>query len=280
MAHSDRKRAKRGWGLPKEPSMLCGTVHQHLNGYVLAAGAAGVAILACSVPAEGSPICHQIGFTLLGTDTYSLNPAGGLVAPFNIAQTFSSPSTHSSFAFGRLFLTPNFPRAEMAIAENDLPADLPAGASIGPGGAFGKGQSYGMLFSTNRFYHRGNLKPGRINYFGYRFLISGKIHYGWVRMTESGNYMGSQTQILASGYESTPDTAIAAGSCTSVSPSTSAVPAPHNGTSVSSSDQAGSSASAASPTSDTSQPASLGMLALGVQGLPLWRRYRVVNAAG
>jgi hypothetical protein len=273
MAYADRKSEEQTVARFDLASTCCGWIHQRLNGYILAASAAGVAMLACSLPAEGSPVCRQIDFTILGTGTFAFNPAGSPVAPFNVAQTFSSPSSHPTFEGGRLFLTPNVPQAETVTAANDLPADLPGGASIGPGGNFGGGKSYGLLFSSTRLRHRGNLTPG-INYLGYRFLISGKIHYGWVRITESGFQFGDggRGQIIASGYESTPDTPIAAGSCTSVSPSTSAVPAPHNGTSVSSSDQAGSSASAASPTSDTSRPASLGMLALGVQGLPLWRR--------
>jgi len=39
-----------------------------------------------------------------------------------------------------------------------------------------------------------------------------------------------------------------------------------------SSNQAGGSASAVRSSSDTPRPTSLGMLALGIQGLPLWRR--------
>jgi hypothetical protein len=263
MAYADRNSAELTSARFDESSARCGWIHQRLNGYMLAASAAGVAMLACSLPAEGSPVCRQIGFTILGTGTFAFNPAGGPVAPFNVAQTFSSPSTHPTFAGGRLFLTPNFPRAETVTAENDLPADLPEGASIGPRGNFGGGKSYGLLFSSTRSRHRGNLTPGT-NYLGYRFLISGKIHYGWVRITESGFQFGDggQAQVIASGYEATPDTAILAGSCTVTSPPTGA----------SSSDQAGVSASAASPTSDTPRPASLGTLAFGVQGLPLWRR--------
>jgi hypothetical protein len=266
MAHADRKSTNLTFS---EPSTLCGAIHQRLNGYMLCASTAGVAILACSLPAEGSPVCLQVGFTLQGTDTYALNPVLSPVAPFNIAQTFSSPSSHPTFAGGRLFLTPNFPDAETVTAENDLPADLPAGASIGPGGNFGEGKSYGLLFSTNRSRHQGNLEPGKTNYFGYRFLISGRIHYGWVRIKESGTHTDFQTQVLASGYESAPDTAIAAGVCTSALPLTGAASTRQNGA-PNSGNQAGGSA--ANSSSDTPRPTSLGMLALGIQGLPLWRR--------
>jgi hypothetical protein len=272
MAHADWKSTNLTSVRFNEPSTLCGAIHQRLNGYMLCASTAGVAILACSLPAEGSPVCLQVGFTLQGTDTYALNPVLSPVAPFNIAQTFSSPSSHPTFAGGRLFLTPNFPDAETVTAENDLPADLPAGASIGPGGNFGEGKSYGLLFSTNRSRHQGNLEPGKTNYFGYRFLISGKTHYGWVRMTATITVPHFiEAQVVALGYESTPDTAIAAGVCTSALALTGAASNLQNDA-ANSSNQAGGSASAVRSSSDTPRPTSLGMLALGVQGLPLWRR--------
>lgn len=218
-----------------------GSVCERLNSYVLAAGAAGVAVLACSLPAEGAPVCRKISLQLLGTDTYSLNPAKNLITPFNIAVTFSSPSSLSFLAGDRVFLTPNLPSADVVLANDGLPADLPSGASIGPGGNFGKGRSYGLLFSTGSNGRRGNLNFGATNYFGYRFRISGQLHYGWVRMTATGGRQELTTQIIASGYEASPDTPIPAGACDTTA-------------------------------SEKLGAASLGALALGADGIPVWRR--------
>ena len=246
MARAERKNAIFAAGELKQRSPFGEAVYQGLNGYLLAASAAGVAVLACAMPAEGAPVCRSIDFMLLGTNTYALNPAAGPVTPFNVAQTFSSPSSHPTFDGGRLFLTPNLPRAETVIAENNLPADLPAGASIGPGNNFGEGKSYGLLFSTTRSRHRGNLKLGEVNYFGYKFLISGKFHYGWVRMKAATSFRQfAQTQILASGYESLPDTRILAGSCTGAEPARGAGAPPQKG--ADSSGQPTLAVSAASP---------------------------------
>jgi hypothetical protein len=260
-----RPEANSGKGFSAQAS---NSLNQRLNTYALAAGAAGVALLACSVPSEATPVCKNISFmfSVGETNTFAFNPAHQRVAPFNIVQTYAAISSHTSTRFNRGLFTPNFPGADVVQASNSLPADLASGAIIGPGGRFGKGQSYGVLFTyafrggTN---HLGNLKFAQTNYFGYKFLISGKNHYGWVRIdakTVSEGYV--QSEVVSSGYESAADTPIFAGSCAAVSPSTGGSP----------SDHAGDTASAASATSDTTRPASLGMLALGTQGLPLWRR--------
>jgi hypothetical protein len=254
---------------------LSESLNQRLNGYALAAGAAGVALMACSVPSEAAPVCKNISFMFSGTNTYALNPVHQRVAPFNIVQTYAEVSSLTSTRFNRGFFTPNFPGADVMLAANGLPADLASGANIGPGGRFGEGQSYGLLFTYGpragtQYNHLGNLKFGKTNYFGYKFLISGKTHYGWVRITAQTVYYGYvESEIISSGYESAPDTAIAAGSCASVSPSTGAVPVPQNGTGSRS--NADVSASAATPKAGTPRPTSLGMLALGAQGIPLWR---------
>jgi hypothetical protein len=254
------------------------SLNQRLNTYALAAGAAGVALLACSVPSEATPVCKNISFmfSIGETNTYALNPADLRIAPFNIVQTYAALSSHTSTRFNRGLFTPNLPGADVVQASNSLPADLASGAIIGPGGRFGKGQSYGVLFTygfRGGSNHLGNLKFDQTNYFGYKFLISGKNHYGWVRIDAGTvNYGYVQSEVVSSGYETTPDTAILAGSCSAASPSASAVPAPQNGAGSSSSHQAAGRASAASPMSDTPRPASLGMLALGARGMQLWRR--------
>jgi len=225
-------------------SMLSSTLEHGVNAYALSAAAAGVTVLACSIPAAAAPVCKVSTATLSGgAATFALNPAQQPVIPFNVAQTFSSPSTHATFAFSQAFFTPNTPGAQVVVASNALPANLAAGASIGPAQKFGKGQLYGLLFTYRPWYrnatsHKGNFKFGQINFFGFEFSINRQTHYGWVRLQVT---KGLVTHILGWGYETAADTPILAGAC------------------------GASSAGSASP-------ASLGALALGSEGLPLRRR--------
>jgi hypothetical protein len=219
-------------------------LERHLSTYAVAAGAAGVALLACAVPADAAPVCHVSTATLSGgATTFALNPALQIPAPFNLAQTFSEVSTMSRLAESRAFFTPNTPGAKIVIAGNGLPADLAPGSSIGPAANFSKAQSYGLLFTYLFFYrnvnsHLGNLKLGPINYLGFQFSIDRQIHYGWVRLQAT---KGWTTHILGWGYETAPNLGILAGAC--------------------------NSESASNPL-----PATLGALALGSQGLPLLRK--------
>ena len=265
-----------------KPSELSRPLHRHLNSYALAASAAGVTLLACSVPAGAVPVCKNLAVTLPGTDTYSFNPANQRFAPFNIAHTFNNISSLTSNFWNRGFLTPNSARAAELLGANGFPAALASGVSIGPGGNFGKGQSYGMLFSFGplnggtRKHHQGNFQFGQINYFGLRFSISGKAHYGWVRMrvTFGQGFDGTATiiHIRGYGYETSPNTAIRAGQCSSaVTLSALPISSKPKITSVESR-QNSPIASAARPISRNSSFASLGLLALGACGLHFWRR--------
>ena len=272
--------ARQSFARAMKPSRLPEPLHRQLNSYALAASAAGVTLLACSVPAGAVPVCKTLAITLAGNDTYSFNPARQRFAPFNIAQTFENVDSLTTNYWNRGFLTPNSAKAADLLGANGFPAALASGASIGPGGHFGKGKSYGMLFSFGPLNsgtikrHQGNFQFGQVNYFGFKFSISGEDHYGWVRLkvTFGSGFDGIATfiHIRGYGYETTPNTAIRAGECSS-QPSLSAI---SNQPKIPSGEthQISSTTSAARPVSPSSPFASLGLLALGACGLRFWRR--------
>jgi hypothetical protein len=252
MTKPEAEMAKTSMRSPRPVSKLPDSLHHRLGGYALAAGAAGVGVLACSVPADAAPVCGNLSVKLLYVDTYAFNPAAQTVPPFNIAQTFENISSLSNTFWNRGFFTPNSAGANVVLGPNRLPANLASGASIGPNGQFGKGQSYGLLFTYGpnnggkQNHHRGNFNFNTLDFVGFKFSLAGKTHYGWVRMQVTlgiggGNTLATFTHLQGYGYESTPDTAILAGSCTA-------------------------------STAQNGSPASLGALALGSEGLPLWRR--------
>ncbi|HVI10307.1 MAG TPA: hypothetical protein VND65_18605 [Candidatus Binatia bacterium] len=263
MQRPDSSFPERTFPRAKTPVRLPEFLSQRLNAYTATAAAAGVGVLACAMPAEAAPVCKSLSVELRFTNTYPLNPAGQGAAPFNIAQTRMSYSPittgHSTFLWlNRGFLVPNTAGAKALLGPDDFPADVAFGAEIGPSGKFGKGASYGLLFTYGfgnlsrvgggtKLKHRGNLDLTQENYLGYQFSESGQVHYGWARLTvtyENPPDSNTVIHIQGYGYESSPKTAIAAGNC---------------GT--------GEKANTVAPASDTNpQKQSLGELALGATG--------------
>ncbi|HXC43906.1 MAG TPA: hypothetical protein VNY51_10350 [Candidatus Dormibacteraeota bacterium] len=270
---------------PRRPANLAGALSHRLDAYALAAAAAGVGVLACSLPSEATIICKDASVTLSGTQTFPLNPANQQIAPFNIVQTtqyFYNFSSSLGF-WNRGFFLPN-PQGVMLSVANDLPAALSAGALIGPSANFAQGNSYGLLFTygPGSLYsskgggtvkkHRGNFRFGETNYVGFRFLVSGQYSYGWARIDVT--FQNSQTspkvvetrmKIPVYGYESTPNTAIVAGSCSGAAASNGGV-TPN----ITPTDDLPEASSGALPLS--ARGASLGLLALGDRSLSTWRR--------
>jgi hypothetical protein len=292
MSRSGTRTAK--WNTPCE---LPVHLHRRLNGYALAAGAAGVAVLACSTPAHATPVCKTVDIRLVGTGTYALNPAQQRVPPFNIAETYNNVSSLPGAFWNRGFFIPNWAGAMPLLGANDLPADVHSGASIGPGGNFAKGPSYGMLFTygppgSGTFkHHKGNLQLGQFNYIGFRFGEAGESHYGWVRIKVTFKLRtdGKMGVMLLDGYgyETTPNTGIHAGQCsvpehaseTSAKPTQSAslnaavaadVKGHHDERKA---EQIGPSSVAG----HASRSATLGLLATGAPGLAIWRREESVD---
>jgi hypothetical protein len=267
MLNLNSRAARRSFPQVKQPARLPQALQRSLNAYAVSAAAAGVAVLACASPAQGAPVCKYPSAAIHSNNAFPLNPIGVGPAPFFVAQStlryFLSTTGVSSLRWwNRGFFTPNSGGATVLLAANSLPADVAPGAEIGPGGQFGAGASYGMLFTYGKGNlshvqgggtkqkHRGNLSLTQESYVGFQFSQSGSMHYGWARLAVSFHNSGASKQsvlhVLSFGYESTPNVAIAAGSC-------------------SASEQADSGAPGRS--SAASSGASLGALALGSAGL-------------
>jgi|SRR5579863_2089804 len=274
MLHLDRNiTTKRGFPRVKPAARLSDALSTRLNAYALAAGAAGVAMLACAAPADAAPVCKTVGAQLTRTSTFPLYLIDPAIPAFNIAQgtnaTFRSGTLTgigTIFWWNRGFFTPNTAGANVLLDDNRLPADVAAGAEIGPGGNFGKGTSYGLLFTYGKgqvsftgggtkLRHEGNLNLTQNNYIGLQFTEAGAVHYGWARIAITFQDGGSDvkhavTNILGLGYESKANTPIDAGSC-------------------------GEQASVGGGGGNSSSPrASLGMLALGNAGVASWKIVR------
>jgi hypothetical protein len=228
------------------PVRLPESLNRRLNGYAMAATAAGVAVIALAAPAEGAPICKTVSIDLQTSNTFPLNPAQQFAPAFNVAQSqytqfFYTTGVSQFFWWNRGFFEPNSAGAQVVLGANNLPADLGFGADIGPGGNFGKPASYGLLFTYGRgtygqvqgggtkSQHRGNMSLVKSGYVGFQFAQSGEVHYGWARIAvtfKQGDFLKnySSLHVLGYGYESTSNTAITAGSCSAAEKSEPAKP--------------------------------------------------------
>jgi hypothetical protein len=128
------------------------------------------------------------------------------------------------------------------------------GVPVGPGEKFGGG-SYQFMYvkvfgygNSSCYGADGPWVNVANRYMGVKFVIAGTTHYGWVRITTSKT---ADPLITGYAYETTPNTSIKDGA-------------------ISGPSEVGSWLSPDLPTDP--QPATIGLLARGAQGVEIWRR--------
>jgi hypothetical protein len=238
----------------KQPANLSDSLHRNLSLYALAAGAAGVQLLALAQPSEAE-VVYTSAHVIIGRDqtlVLDLNHDG--ISDFTIHNRFENVS---GYLFFQLKIAPDHDAAVVGNPAASGASALFQGASIGLGGGFSplpqvmafrtgpdEAYSYGAwLFVTNR-------------YLGLNFRINGEVHYGWARLsTRSTQRYRIVAELTGYAYETVPGKAIIAG------------------------DTGGSpEQSQADPTSEVPQrqeaqmAATLAALSLGAPGLSIWRR--------
>jgi hypothetical protein len=235
----------------RAPFKLSESVHHQLNMYTLAAGAAGVGVLALVQPSEAKivytpahkwiPLNHPVHFDLNhdGLTDFTLYLRG-------------------SFRFAFDFYVRGSPanRAVSVISNNAVcVAALPRGAKVGPKSPWGSspiGDLFFIVSETNGSTFSGC--PWRFvageGYLGVRFEIKGQTHYGWLRVGHVRPREGPKAEVTGYAYETIPGKPIIAG--------------------------ATKGPDAAEPTASLNthnpEPATLGVLAMGAPGLSIWRR--------
>jgi hypothetical protein len=217
-----------------------------LIAYAAAATASGAAMLALAPSAAAEVVFTPTHVTIGSPYLLDLNGDGTADFTLHRCRCVSASGHSSSF------------RAEIDVTGNGvLDEALPAGAVIGPGrpfiatnGAYG-GPELARAFdylSISRF--SGPFANATNRFLGLKFLIKGQVHYGWARLTVTNfNHAGTAT-LTGYAYETVPNYPIRAGqrigTATVIAPPALSAPA--------------------------STPLSLGLLALGGEGLCLWRR--------
>jgi hypothetical protein len=231
---------------PRAAAPVSSKLDKALVAYMAVAGAA---MFSTSAQAKVvyTPANSQTSF---GSIPIDLNNDG--VVDFTIS--IQSGFFHSEWAFVKPQVAGN---AVLAAAKGGVAAGF-LGVPVGPGEKFltNTFYSYGMRMADAGMYggsswFNGPFANATNRYIGMKFLINGTVHYGWARVNLSNYLKGGTLQLTGYAYETTPQTNIVEGH-------------------VSGPEKASNEPAAL--LTPTTQPANLGLLARGADGIAIWRR--------
>jgi hypothetical protein len=241
--------------------------------YALAAGAAGVGMLALSQPSEAkivyTPSHKKVGFgTFIDLNHDGINDFKLSLTRRQSCLGFCSTSgtTNASLAGKGLG------KANQLYGQGKFASALPAGVRVGPKGKFPGGDRMAYVHATDEINvdfsgpWAGSGGGVQHRFLGLKFVIHGKTHFGWARLKVTiGRSATIDATLSGYAYETIANKPIIAGMT--------------HGTDDSTNEDFRTDASLTSPIPDVPQPASLCALAMGTPGLSIWRREESAVAA-
>jgi hypothetical protein len=252
------KRSTRSFA--KKATNLSESVHQQLNKYALAAVVAVVSVLALRQPSEAKIVYTPVNIRIAPHQYYNLDLNHDGVTDFTISNGFGGICSK----FIAVSELPAY--GNSVISNGTFPAALMQGALIGHGQSFFEGSqrmAFAILMPQCRYVVEGPWANVTDRYLGLSFRRNGRTHYGWARLNVQWEYhMFSgffASTLIGYAYETVADKSIIAGQTKGVADD-------------SREEDFGPGASLTNPILDTLQPAALGVVALGAQGVPLWWR--------
>jgi len=259
----------------KAPANFSESTHHRLNMYALAAGAAGVGMLALAQPAEAKIVYTKANEQILGQGSrlqLDLNHDG--INDFFFRRNSSAHFTTSLLVYTKVFKNDIW--GTQSTNGLKLASALRRGFRIGPSKHFSSGftgssgSSWGKIMwkvqgcgtqtqtcTTHKFGPWG--PPISNRYLGLQFRIKGKRHYGWARVS----WINGEYTLTGYAYETIPNQPIIAGKTSG--------PVEIN--------RSVEQLNPASLTSATPEPATLGLLAMGSPTLSIWRRKESAETA-
>jgi hypothetical protein len=235
---------------PRKTANLSESIHQQLNMYAIAAAAAGVGV-ALAQPSEAKVVYTPAHKYLPIHRPFYLDLNHDRINDFKFVLDWF---TTSGASIVELLAYPsrqgNGIWAQQSAPSLSCASALPRGTRIGPKSPFGTRFLFMFQGSArSATYCPWNTSGKKQAYLGLKFSAMGKIHFGWARfVTHSRPH--PTAELTGYAYETIPGKPIIAG----------ATKGP---------DGPEPSASLNMP---TSEPATLGALAMGAPGLSIWRR--------
>ena len=242
----------------KTPANLSDSVHQRLNMYVLAAGAAGVGMLALSQSADAKIVYTPVHRVIGPHHSYNIDLNHDKITDFTIVNHVSACT---DFCFNELRQYPAAGNSAIGYTVGTggqfLASALNPGARIGPRSPFKKGTAALVVARSNHYTSGQTMVYGpwsnvRNRYLGLKFQNKGKTHYGWARLNVKVSKTTITTTLTGYAYETIPDKPIIAGK--------------EHGT------RGGPASNLESQTTPAPAPVTLGLLATGAAAPSVWRR--------
>jgi hypothetical protein len=253
----------------KTPSQLSSSVQDRLSTYAIAAGATGVSLLALAQPSVSEIVYTPANQTVnLTVGSYGLDLNKDGIVDFIIAdhRSFESPGIISRQS---LFVKPAASQNRIncvyasCLSTFIYAAGLFRGSQIGPSQQrHGWLAGHAQMALEERFegkpYYFGSFNRVSDRYLGLQFQIDGETHYGWARFTVkfhggAPNVRSWEAHLTGYAYETIADQSIKAGQTADKADDVSGAPAKAKAV-------------------DPAPLAALGKLALGADGIALWRR--------
>jgi len=255
LAGASRTAATRPARAGREATRLPESLGRRLSTYALAAGAAGVGLLALAPAANAGIVYKQVNLTIAAGDS----PPGALtgidlngdgINDLSFQHWIHGSNSRFTFRSYETALIPPIDRGPRGL----ILGPLATGYQIGPGDNLGGGgRVKGFVLTPETRINSGAWATALGGFYGAGFLgvelaIDGQAHYGWLYLAievplVSRDGSSGDDAVLDYAYETNPNESIRAGQ-----------------------------------TSDAPEPGTLGLLALGALGLGLWRRAKTSPA--
>lgn len=191
---------------PRTAAKLRRTLDERLNRYSLAASVAGVSVLALATPAQARIVFTPAHIRLTPNHKLAIDLNHDGIKDFELIDAGAGSSD---------FLEVNALQSGNALAQADTDCNPSVGvAALDPGVLIGKGQvfSHNLYCMAQKLATEGSFGswPGVTNRFvGVKFVIKGKSHFGWVRLSVSRAPFIAH--ITGYAYETVPNKPIVAG---------------------------------------------------------------------
>jgi hypothetical protein len=202
--------------LKRRVASLDRRLEKKLIAYALAAGAAGVSVLACVPCAEAKVVFTNTWLPIApNTARTNIDLDGNGVVDFVISNHSGSVCTSGC----RSEIIKVLPQgsSNRVWGNASYASALSSGVRVGSGGKFQPGhevmgkEGFAVSESGSLYRSSGRWKQSTNRYLGVKFNIQGEVHYGWVRMDVTESDAGIYAAVSGYAYETLPNQAILTG---------------------------------------------------------------------
>jgi hypothetical protein len=197
--------------------LLSSSLEKKLIGYAAAASAAGVGMLACSLPVEGKVVSTVNWIQIVPGSMMTIDLNNDGLADFQ----FSNQTKHSTYGYRRYGTLKILPAGQSnAIwGAGGSASALGSGVTIGSGGKFQPSHQFmgRAIYRISRSAYYGNYRSSGAwkqtsrNYLGFKFTVNGEVHYGWARVNAAATNVGMYAAVSEYAYETIPNKSIRTG---------------------------------------------------------------------